>query len=249
MSRRPRTSTGRSKCGENKSQRLDELVFAVRSRTVRRNFDQRNHSLIQVSIESGGAKSLALLRHGRQLELVTLLWNVIGVVILAVAAIGARSIALAGFGLDSVIEIGASTVVLWELAEVARSRRHAAMRLIGVAFIALSIYLAVQSTIILAIGFRSHHSPLGIGWTAGTAFVMFLLAYGKARVGAAMNNPVLTAEGRVTMIDGILASAVVLGLALNALFNWWWADPVAGYVILYYAIREGRSSLQHSATE
>jgi divalent metal cation (Fe/Co/Zn/Cd) transporter len=112
----------------------------------------------------------------------------------------------------------------------------------------LSIYLAVQSTVILAVGFRSHHSPLGIGWTGVTALVMFLLASGKAKVGAALNNPVLKAEGRVTMIDGILASAVLLGLALNALFNWWWADPVAGYVILYYAIREARASLHHSAT-
>lgn len=198
-----------------------------------------------MSTESGDARNLALLRRGRQLELATLLWNVIGVVVLAIAAVGARSIALAGFGLDSVIEIGASTVVLWELAEVAQSRQHRAMRMIGIAFIALSIYLAVQSTIVLAIGFRSHHSPLGIGWTGVTALVMFILASGKARVGAALNNPVLTAEGQVTMIDGILASAVVLGLALNALFNWWWADPVAGYVILYYAIREARSSLQH----
>ncbi|MGC2168674.1 MAG: cation transporter [Acidimicrobiales bacterium] len=177
--------------------------------------------------------------------MMTLLWNVIGVVVLAIAAVGARSIALAGFGLDSVIEIGASTVVLWELAEVAQSRQHAAMRMIGIAFIALSLYLAVQSTIILAIGFRPHHSLLGIGWTGVTALAMFALAAGKARVGTALNNPVLKAEGRVTMIDGILASAVLVGLVLNALFNWWWADPLAGYVILYYAIREARGSLRH----
>lgn len=182
---------------------------------------------------------------GRQLEMITLLWNVIGVVVLAIAAVAARSIALAGFGLDSVIEIGASTVVLWELADAAQNRRHAAMRMIGTAFIALSIYLAVQSTIILAIGFRPRHSPLGMGWTAVTALVMFALAYGKARVGKTLNNPVLKAEGHVTMIDGILASAVLLGLMLNAFLNWWWADPIAGYVILYYAIREARGSLRH----
>jgi divalent metal cation (Fe/Co/Zn/Cd) transporter len=84
-----------------------------------------------VSGESDDARGKTLLRRGRQLELATLFWNVIGVVILAVAAIGARSIALAGFGLDSVIEIGASTVVLWELAGVAQSRQHNAMRMIG----------------------------------------------------------------------------------------------------------------------
>jgi divalent metal cation (Fe/Co/Zn/Cd) transporter len=175
--------------------------------------------------------------------MVTLLWNVVGVVILAIAALDARSIALAGFGLDSVIEIGASTVVLWELAEVEQSRRQTAMRMIGIAFVALSVYLAVQSTVILVVGFRPHHSLLGIGWTSVTALVMFALAAGKARVGAALHNQVLKAEGRVTMIDGILASTVTLGLILNALMNWWWADPVAGYVILYYAFREARESL------
>jgi divalent metal cation (Fe/Co/Zn/Cd) transporter len=198
-----------------------------------------------VNVGSDGDENPLLLKRGRQLEAMTLLWNVTGVVVLAIAAVGARSIALAGFGLDSVIEIGASTVVLWELAEVARSRQHTAMRMIGIAFIALSLYLAVQSTIILAIGFRPHHSPLGIGWTGVTALVMFALAAGKARVGVVLSNPVLKAEGRVTMIDGILASAVLVGLVLNALFNWWWADPLAGYVILFYALREARGSLRH----
>ena len=198
-----------------------------------------------MSKECGGKGNPILLRRGRQLEMVTLLWNLVGVVILAIAAIEARSIALGGFGLDSVIEIGASTVVLWELADVAQTRQHRAIRMIGIAFIALSVYLAVQSTFVLVIGFRPHHSPVGIAWTGITALVMFALAAGKARVGAALKNPVLTVEGRVTMIDGILALAVLLGLALNVLFNWWWADPVAGYVILFYAIREAWGSLKH----
>ena len=187
----------------------------------------------------------ALLRRGRQLEVMTLGWNVIGVIVLAYAAIAARSVALAGFGVDSVIEIGASTVVLWELADVAQNRRRRALRMIGLAFVALSIYLAVQSTVILVVGFRPHHSPLGITWTAVTALVMFALAAGKAKIGRALDNPVLSAEGRVTMIDGILAGAVLLGLVLNASAGWWWADPLAGYVILYYAVREAREMLKN----
>jgi divalent metal cation (Fe/Co/Zn/Cd) transporter len=198
-----------------------------------------------VSNESTGEGMQLLLRHGRQLEMMTLIWNVFGVIILALTAIAARSVALAGFGLDSVIEIGASMVVLWELADVAQTRQHRAIRMIGSSFVALSVYLAVQSTIVLVIGFRPHHSPVGIGWTAITALVMFALAAGKSRVGALLNNPVLKAEGRVTMIDAILAVAVLLGLLLNAFVGWWWADPVAGYVILYYAIREARASLKH----
>jgi divalent metal cation (Fe/Co/Zn/Cd) transporter len=74
---------------------------------------------------------------------------------------------------------------------------------------------------------------------------MFALASGKSKAGTALNNPVLKSEGRITMIDGILATAVLTGLILNALVGWWWADPVAGYVLLYYAIREARESLNH----
>jgi divalent metal cation (Fe/Co/Zn/Cd) transporter len=186
-----------------------------------------------------------LLRRGRHLELATLGWNVVGVIVLAFAAVGARSVALAGFGLDSLIEIGASTVVLWELADVAQSRRRRAMRLIGIAFAALAIYLTIQSTVVLFVGFHPHHSPIGIIWTAVTAMVMFALAAGKAKTGAAMDNPVLRTEGRITMIDAVLATAVLAGLLLNAFLGWWWADPVTGYVLLYYAIRESRESLSH----
>lgn len=174
----------------------------------------------------------------------TLSWNVMGVVVLAFASIQARSVALAGFGLDSLIEIGASTVVIWELADVAQTRHDRALRMIGAAFAALAIYLAVQSTVVLVVGYRSHHSPIGIVWTMVTALIMFTLASGKARIGTALNDPVLKAEGRVTMVDGVLATAILLGLALNALVGWWWADPAAAYVIVFYAIREARESLK-----
>jgi divalent metal cation (Fe/Co/Zn/Cd) transporter len=189
------------------------------------------------------AEHRRLLSHGRLLETATLGWNVVGVFVLAVAAIEAHSVALAGFGLDSLIEIGASTAVLWELADVARERRQRAMRVIGFAFVGLAVYLAIQSTVILALGFHPLRSPLGIVWTGVTAVVMFALAAGKAKTGNALGNPVLTAEARITMIDGILATAVLAGLVLNAVLGWWWADPLAGYVLLYYAIREAREAL------
>lgn len=179
-----------------------------------------------------------LLRRGFALEYATLGWNVVGIVVLAVAAVAARSVALAGFGLDSLIEIGASTVVLWELSGSGEDRQRRALRLIGVGFALLALYLLVQSTWVLAAGFRPHHSPLGIAWTAVTAAVMFSLAAGKARTGAALDNPVLKTEGRVTLIDGLLAVAVLLGLVLNATAGLWWADPVASYVLVYYAARE-----------
>lgn len=185
-----------------------------------------------------------LLRRGRRLELGTLGWNVVTIVVLAYGAIAARSVALAGFGLDSLIEIGASTVVLWELGNVEPSRQKRAIHLIGAAFVGLAVYLAVQSSLVLALDFHPGHSTLGIVWTAVTAVVMFLLAAGKALTGTRLDNPVLRTEGRVTFVDGVLAMAVLLGLLLNATLGWWWADPVAGYVLVLYGGREAHAALR-----
>jgi divalent metal cation (Fe/Co/Zn/Cd) transporter len=181
-----------------------------------------------------------LLRRGRVLEGITLGWNVAGIIVLAVAAVAARSVALAGFGLDSLIEIGASTVVLWELSGSGPDRQRRALRLIGGAFVALAAYLTIQSVLVLASRYRPGPSVPGITWTALTAVAMFALAAGKARTGRALGNPVLVTEGRVTLVDGILAVAVLAGLVLNATAGLWWADPMAALVIVFYALREAR---------
>jgi divalent metal cation (Fe/Co/Zn/Cd) transporter len=183
----------------------------------------------------------SLLRRGIALERITLIWNVIGVAVLAVAAVDARSVALAGFGLDSLIEIGASTVVIWQLRGGGERRERRALRLIGIAFVLLAVYLAVQSSLVLIVGHRAHHSVAGIAWTACTAAVMFVLASGKRHTGSVLGNAVLVSESRVTLIDGILACAVLIGLTLNALAGLWWADPAAAYVLVYYAAREAHS--------
>ncbi len=177
-------------------------------------------------------------RRGVTLERITLGWNVVGVVVLAVLALAARSVALAGFGLDSLIEIGASVVVLWELRDARRDRERRALILIAAAFASVSLYLAVQSTWVLVAGFQPRHSPGGIGWTAATALVMFALAREKGRTGRAASREVLIREGRVTFVDGVLALAVLLGLCLNTVAGWWWADPASTYVIVGYAVRE-----------
>ena len=187
-----------------------------------------------------------LLRRGFALEYLTLAWNVAGIVVLAIAAVAARLVALAGFGLDSLIEIGAPAVVIWELSGACAGRQRRGLRLIGYAFAALAVYLLVQSTVVLASGYHPGRSVLGIIWTAVTAAAMFALAAGKARTGVALDNPVLRTEGRVTMIDGILAAAVLLGLVLNAALGWWQADPAAGHVLVFYAAREVREILGRS---
>jgi divalent metal cation (Fe/Co/Zn/Cd) transporter len=181
-----------------------------------------------------------LLRRGKRLEWFTLGWNVVGVVVLAVLAVMASSVALAGFGLDSFIEIAASAVVLWELSGTGEARQRRAIQLIGIAFVLLAVYLLAQSLIALL---TAHHAVPGIGgisWTAVTAIVMFSLAAAKGRTGRALGNPVLVTEGRVTFFDGLLAVAVLVGITLDLLLGWWWADPLAGLVIVYYAVREAR---------
>jgi divalent metal cation (Fe/Co/Zn/Cd) transporter len=200
---------------------------------------ERRWQTVPVTVTDEHARTV-LVRRGFALEWATLGWNVAGIIVLARAAVAARSVALAGFGLDSLIEIGASVVVIWELSGTGAERQRRGLRLIGYAFAALAAYLLVQSTVVLAAGYHPRHSVPGIIWTAATAAVMFALAAGKARTGAALGNPVLRTEGRVTMIDGILAVAVLLGLVLNAAAGWWWADPAAGYVLVYYAAREVR---------
>jgi len=189
---------------------------------------------------TGDQSRAQLVRRGFMLEYVTLGWNVAGIIVLGITAVAARSVALAGFGLDSLIEIGASVVVVWELAGTGEDRQRHGLRLIGYAFTALALYLLIQSTLVLAAGYHSRHSVAGIAWAAATAATMFALAAGKARTGQALDNPVLRTEGKVTMIDGILAVAVLLGLVLNTAAGWWWADPAAGYVLVYYAAREVR---------
>lgn len=165
-------------------------------------------------------------------------WNVVGVGILVVLALASASVALTGFAVDSLIEIGASAVVIWELTGTDERRQQRALQVIGWAFIALAAYLVVQSIVALVAGDRPTPIAGGIWWTAATAVAMFALAAGKRSVGRALGNPVLLAESRVTVIDGILACAVLAGLILNAALGWWWADPLAALVIVGYAVRE-----------
>jgi divalent metal cation (Fe/Co/Zn/Cd) transporter len=186
------------------------------------------------------ARSRDLRRRGLGLEYATLGWNVIEVGFVAAAAVMARSVALAGFALDSCIEIGASLVVVGQLRGDADSEHERrALRRIGLAFLTLACYLAVQTAVTLVLHVRPGHSFLGIAWLTATAAVMFALAAGKARTGAELGNPVLSAEARITLIDAVLAMSVLAGLVCNAVLGWWWADVLAGVVVIAYGLREG----------
>ena len=187
-----------------------------------------------------------LLKRGLLLEYLTLGWNVVGVIIVILAAYAARSVALAGFGLDSLIEIFASVVVVWQLTGVNLHRERQALRLIGIAFILLVVYIVAQLLFTLLTGIHATPSIGGMIWIAATFIAMLLLAFGKRVTGQQLKNEVLLTEGRVTLVDAYLAGAVLLGLVLNALFGWWWANPLASLVIVYYGIREAIHALQES---
>jgi divalent metal cation (Fe/Co/Zn/Cd) transporter len=188
-----------------------------------------------------------LIKRGLLLEYLTLGWNVVGVVIVILAAFAARSVALAGFGLDSLIEIFASVVVVWQLTGVNQQRERLALRLIGIAFILLVIYMLAQLAAVLLTGTHAVTSISGIIWIAATFIAMLCLAFGKHVTGRQLRNEVLLTEGRVTPVDAYLAGAVLLGLLLNALFGWWWADSLASLVIVYYGVREAIHALHESA--
>jgi divalent metal cation (Fe/Co/Zn/Cd) transporter len=150
-------------------------------------------------------------------------------------------VALAGFGADSLIEIVASTVVIWQLNGARGDRREdKALRVIAVAFALLAIYIVAQGTVVLATGSRPRHSATGILWLALTVATMLALAAGKRSTGEQLDNAALRTEARVTLIDGLLATAILTGISLNASLGWWWADPVSALVIAYYGVRESR---------
>jgi divalent metal cation (Fe/Co/Zn/Cd) transporter len=185
-----------------------------------------------------------LLRLGLGLGAATLEWNVVGTIVLLIAALSARSVALAGFGLDSLIEIFASIVVVWQLRGGIPERERTALRLIGIAFLLLALYISAQSIYTLSVGTHPRHSLLGLAWLVVTAVVMFGLAFGKLRIGRALGNRILETESRVTFIDGGLAVAVLVGVFLNTAVGWWWADPLAGFVIVFYGLKEGSAALR-----
>lgn len=188
-----------------------------------------------------------LLRRGVQLEYATLIWNVGEATVVLVAAALAHSVALTGFGLDSVLEIFASLVVIWQLKGGRPKRERRALRMIGAAFFGIAAFVLTESTRTLLVRAHPHTSVLGMISLAATAAEMILLGVWKGRIGKQLDHRVLKTEARVTLTDGYLASSILLGLALNAAFAWWWADPLAALVIVVYGVKEGREAWRHHA--
>jgi len=181
-------------------------------------------------------------RLGIHLELLTVGWNAIEAVVAISAGIAAGSVALVAFGLDSVIEVSAALVVLWQFLGAPEDRERRALRLIGACFFALAGYVTLSSLIDLATRSEPDASTVGIILTAVSLVVMPALAWAKRRAGQHMGSRTLVADSTQTQLCAYLSATTLAGLAANRAFGWWWADPLAALVIAAVAIREGREA-------
>jgi divalent metal cation (Fe/Co/Zn/Cd) transporter len=180
-----------------------------------------------------------LRRQGFLLEYLSMAWMTLEAAIAIAAGVAAHSIALIGFGLDSVIEFVAGALVVWELWGADQQRERSATRLIGVTFFLLAGYVAVEAIRDLLTHARPEPSLPGLAITVAALIVMPALAVGKHRVGRALNNRTLLADAAETTFCALLSATTILGLGMNALFGWGWADPLAALVIAGLAVREG----------
>jgi divalent metal cation (Fe/Co/Zn/Cd) transporter len=181
----------------------------------------------------------ALRRRGLLLEYATITWNVLEAVIALGAGVAANSIALIGFGLDSLIEVFAAGVVVWEFRGVAEERTARALRLIAISFFVLAAYVVLEAGRDLAVGSEAGESRVGLVLAAVSLVVMPFLAFAKRRTGRAMNSRTLIADATETLLCSYLSAILLVGLLLNATVGWWWADPLAAIGIAYLAFREG----------
>jgi divalent metal cation (Fe/Co/Zn/Cd) transporter len=205
----------------------------------------------------GTAPRAALLRRGLRLEYLTIGWNVFEGLLAIGAGLASGSIALVGFGLDSLVETTSGVILVWRLRveqagadddRVEQVERRAE-RLVGIAFIVLAAYVAIESVRALLAGEAPDASPIGIALTAVSLVLMLWLARAKRRVGEALGSRALIADSEQTRACWYLSAVTLAGLVGNALLGWWWADPLAALVIVGFLVREGLEALRGEASE
>jgi divalent metal cation (Fe/Co/Zn/Cd) transporter len=198
---------------------------------------------LEPRLEEG--ERLRLQRRARLLAWGGIAWHVVEFAVALTAGLAASSIALVGFGVDSLIEAAAGLVVVWlftgsRLHSATAERR--AQQMIAASFVVLAAYVTVESVRTLAGGDHPEASWVGIGLALVTAPTMPLLARAKERVGERLDSSATVKEGAQNMICAYLSVALLVGLLANAILGWWWADPVAALVIAAVAVKEGRES-------
>jgi len=188
-----------------------------------------------------------LVRRAKLLARLGIAWHGIEAAVAIGAGIVAGSIALVGFGADSVIESVAGFVLLWRFAGERASSEDAerrAQRLIGASFFVLAAYVGVEAVRNLAVAAHPDVSYVGIGLSIVTLLTMPALAIAKGRIGDELGSSATKSEGRQNMLCAYLSAALLVGLSANALFGAWWADPLTGLLIAGVAVREGREAWQ-----
>jgi divalent metal cation (Fe/Co/Zn/Cd) transporter len=191
-------------------------------------------------------------RRARFLAWLGLGWHVVEAAVAIAAGVVASSIALVGFGVDSLIEAAAGVVVIWLMTDArsasARAERHA-QQLIAASFVVLAAYVGIESVRDLVGNHRPDVSWVGIGLSIVTLATMPPLARAKQQVADQLASSATASESRQTMLCAYLSAALLVGLGANALFGWWWADPLAALVVAGVAVREARDAWRGDACD
>lgn len=179
-------------------------------------------------------------RRIRWIVTATIVYNLVEAVVAITAGTTASSAALVGFGVDSTIEVLSAAAVAWQFTRRDPERwERGTLRVIAVAFFALAVYVTVTSVLALLGQVDVEHSTLGIVITALSVVIMPILSLVERRAGRELGSATAVADSKQTLICTYLSAAVLIGLVLNSLLGWWWADAIAGLVIAGFAIREG----------
>jgi hypothetical protein len=185
-------------------------------------------------------------RLGRRAQLLAataVTYNVIEAIIAITAGLAAGSVALVGFGLDSVVEVSSGLIILWQFRHrMPETRERQALRMMAFSFFALAGYVAFESTRALISGHDPDSSPVGIGLAAASLAVMPFLSWAQRRTGKALGSNAVVADSTQTLLCTYLSAVLLVGLVLNATLGWSWADPLAGLVIAVIALKEGREA-------
>lgn len=185
-------------------------------------------------------RRLVLQRRIRWIVTATIAYNVVEAIVAITAGTLASSAALIGFGLDSTIEVLSAAAVAWQFTRRDPERwEKGTLRVIAVAFFALAIYVTVSSVLALSIRVDVEPSPVGIAITALSVVIMPFLSLAERRAGKELESATAVADSKQTLLCTYLSAAVFVGLVLNSLLGWWWADAIAGLVIAVFAVREG----------
>jgi divalent metal cation (Fe/Co/Zn/Cd) transporter len=195
---------------------------------------------VQLSTPLSTARRLLLQRRVRWIVAATITYNVIEAIVAIIAGTIASSTALVGFGLDSIVEVLSAAAVAWQFAgRDPEARERTALKVIAVSFFGLALYVSVDAVQALT-GIREpEHSTVGIVLAAVSLAIMPFLSLLERRTGKELGSASAVADSKQTLVCSYLSAAVLIGLLLNTLFGWTWADPVAGLVVVVFAIREG----------